>query len=135
MPAASYDITIEQGATFHLSARFGTLLVDQDGNAVLDDAGNRQIDVPRDFTDCTFRMQVRGHTKHGAVMFTVTSEDVDGGISAENGTVTIEVPDELTDLVTKDGFWDLKCYNTDDTEDRLLEGTVTADLATTTDAA
>ena len=137
MTAAVYDIHIEQGATFRFPKfRFGTLLVDANGDPVLDPAGNQQIDIPRDFTGCRFRCQMRKAKKTTSeVIFTVTSEDIDGGITAGlDGSVVIVVPDEQTDAATKDGWWDLKCYNQDKTEDRLIEGAVTVDVAVTTDA-
>jgi hypothetical protein len=137
MSAAVYDIKMEQGATFRFPKfRFGTLLVDAQGEPILDSNGNQQIDVPRDFTGCKFRCQMRKAKKTTAeVVFTVTSEDTNGGITAGlDGSVNIIVPDESTDAVTKDGWWDLKCYNPDKTEDRLIEGAVTVDVAVTTDA-
>jgi len=137
MAAAVYNITLEQGATFRFPKfQFGTLLVDANGDAILDADGNQQIDVGRDFTGCKFRLQMRKSKKPtGEEVFTITSEDLDGGISADaDGNVVCVVPDEKTDAVTKDGFWDLKCYNPDGTEDRLLEGQVTVDIAVTVDA-
>jgi len=138
MAAANYDIMVEQGATFRFPKfQFGTLLVDGAGQPILDPEGNQQIDVGRDFTGCKFRLQMRKSKKTTAeVFFTVTSEDTDGGITADaNGNVSIVVPDEKTDAATRDGYWDLKCYNPDQTEDRLLEGAVTISVATTVDAA
>jgi hypothetical protein len=138
MAAATYDIMVEQGATFRFPRfQFGTLLVDTSGKPILDAGGNMQIDIPRDFTGCKFRLQMRKSKKTTAeVFFTITSEDIDGGISADaQGNVFCVVPDEKTDAVTKDGYWDLKCYNPDETEDRLLEGAVVVDVATTVDAA
>jgi hypothetical protein len=137
MPAARYDVTIEQGATFRFPKfRFGTLLVDGQGDPVLDPSGNPQIDVGRDFTGCTFRLQMRVSKKSTAdVVFTLTSEDTNGGIEADaQGNITVIVPDELTDAAAKGGFYDLKCYNPDQTDDRLVEGAVTVDPAVTTDA-
>ena len=136
MTAAVYNIKVEQGATFRFPKfQFGTLLVDTNGDPILDSDGNQQIDEGRDFTGCKFRVQMRKSKKYTAeVIFTVTSEDTDGGITGDtNGNVIIVVPDELTDLVTKDGFWDLKCYNLDGTEDRLVEGEVTVNLGVTVD--
>jgi hypothetical protein len=138
MAAAIYDVMVEQGATFRFPRfQFGTLLVDVNGKPILDGSGNLQIDIPRDFTGCKFRLQMRKSKKTTAeVIFTITSEDVDGGISADNqGNVFAIVPDEKTDAVNRDGYWDLKCYNPDGTEDRLLEGAVVVDVATTVDAA
>ena len=103
---------------------------------ILDPAGNQQIDIPRDFTGCKFRCQMRKAKKTTSEeIFTVTSEDTNGGITAGlDGSITIVVPDEQTDAATKDGWWDLKCYNPDKSEDRLIEGAVTVDVAVTTDA-
>jgi|SRR5580765_939117 len=138
MPAATYDITIEQGATFRFPKfRFGTLLVDSNGDPILDVDGNQQIDVPHDFTGCSFRVQIRKKQKPDAdVMVTLTSEDTDGGITGDaQGNIIIVIPDELTDAVASGGFWDLKCYNPDLTEDRLVEGSVSFSPAVTVDAA
>jgi hypothetical protein len=134
--AVIYNIALEQGATFRFPKfRFGTLLTDAQGNPILDPDGNQQIDVPRDFTGCKFRLQMRRGKKASAdVVFTVTSEDDDGGISADaSGTIVIVVPDEATDAADKGGYYDLKCYNPDQTEDRLVEGQVAVDPAVTTD--
>ena len=137
MAAAVYDIKIEQGATFRFPKfRFGTLKVDANGDPILDPAGNQQIDIPRDFTGCKFRCQMRKAKKTTSEeIFTVTSEDTNGGITAGlDGSITIVVPDEQTDAATKDGWWDWKCYNQNKSEDRLIEGAVTVDVAVTTDA-
>ena len=137
MAAAVYDVVVEQGATFRFPKfQFGTLKVDVDGNPILDAGGNVQIDEGRDFSGCKFRVQMRkGKKVSSEVVFTVTSEDTNGGVHGDSmGNVTITVPDESTDKVETDGFWDLKCYNLDGTEDRLLEGKVTVNLAVTVDA-
>jgi len=137
MPAVQYDITIEQGATYHFPRfRFGTLLVDDVGDPILDADGNQQIDVPRDFTGCKFRLQMRKDQKPTSdAIFTITSEDTNGGISiATDGAIVCVVPDEQTDAVSKPGYWDLKCYNLDGSEDRLVEGKVLLSPAVTTDA-
>jgi hypothetical protein len=134
--AAVFNIKVEQGATFRFPKfQFGTLLVDAEGAPIPGPDGNPQIDVPRDFTGCTFRLQMRASKKpDGDEFFTVTSEDSDGGISADDqGVITIVVPDEQTDKVVKNGFYDLKCYNPDQTEDRLVEGAVSVSTAVTTD--
>ncbi len=136
MTAAVYNIRIEQGATFRFPKfQFGTLKVDASGVPILDAGGNQQIDVPRDFTGCTFRLQMRASKKATSdEYFTITSEDTDGGISANaQGEITIIVPDEQTDKAEKGGFYDLKCYNPDLTEDRLVEGQVAVSPAVTTD--
>jgi len=137
MAAATYNIAIEQGATFRFpNFRFGTELQDEDGEPILDGDGNRQIDVGRDFTGCTFKLTMRKSKKTTAEeIFTVTSEDTDGGISADDdGNVSIIVPDERTDAAAKGGYYDLKCYNPDGTEDRLVEGQVAVDPAVTLDS-
>jgi hypothetical protein len=138
MPAVTYNVALEQGATFRFPKfRFGTLLVDSEGLPILDTDGNQQIDVPRDFTGCKFRLQMRASKKPTAeVFFTLTSEDTDGGITGDDtGTIVIVVPDELTDAAAKNGYYDLKCYNPDQTDDRLVEGQVAVDPAVTVDAA
>jgi len=135
--AVVYNVRVEQGATFYFPKfQFGTLLVDGTGKPVLGPDGNYQIDVPRDFTGCTFRLQMRTAKKPTSdELFTVTSEDTNGGIAADTeGVITIVVPDEATDLAVKGGFYDLKCYNPNGTEDRLVEGQVTVNPAVTTDA-
>ena len=136
MPAAVYNIALEQGATFRFPRfQFGTLLVDAEGKPILDPDGNPQVDVGRDFTGCTFRLQMRRSKKTSAEeVFTLTSEDPDGGIQADsNGNIVIVVPDEKTDKADKNGYYDLKCYNPDLTEDRLIEGNVSVNAATTAD--
>jgi hypothetical protein len=138
MTAAVYDIAIEEGATFRFPKfQFGTLLVDANGEPILDADGNQQIDVGRDFTGCKFRVQIRKRKRPDAeILITITSEDTDGGISADNeGNVVIVVPDEMTDKVVSNGYWDLKCYNPNQTEDRLVEGSVAVNRAVTVDAA
>jgi len=136
MSAAIYNVVIEQGATFRFPRfQFGTLLVDANSEPILDSDGNYQIDEPRDFTGCKFRIQLRLKQRTDAdIVCTITSEDIDGGITGDaNGNIEATIPDELTDKVIKNGYWDLKCYNPDQTEDRLVEGTVTARLAVTAD--
>lgn len=137
MTAATYDISIEQGATYRSPVfQFGSLLVDEDSEPILDGEGNMQIDEGRDFTGCEFRVQIRKRKRTDAdVIITLTSDDLDGGITADDiGHVSFVIPDELTDLVVSNGYWDLKCYNADDTEDRLIEGAVSINKAVTVDA-
>ena len=135
MLPGNYPIVVKEGATFTLPFRVGSKLVDGDGNPVLDSNGREQVDVGRDFTGCTFRAQMRVAQKPTAtLMATITSEDSNGGISADDsGNVMMVWPDEQMDGVTKNGWWDIKCYNVDGTEDCLLEGTVTVDRAITAD--
>jgi hypothetical protein len=138
MTAAVYDITVEEGATFRFPKfQFGTLKVDAGGVPILDPDGNQQIDVPRDFTGCKFRVQIRKRQRPDAeILTTLTSEDTDGGITGDaQGNVVIVLPDEKADLVNSNGYWDLKCYNPDQTEDRLVEGSVSVNRAVTVDAA
>lgn len=144
MTAANIDLAFEQGATKTWRARVGTLLVDVDGVPILDSNGNKQIDVGRDFSNCTARAQVRlkkdkvnsdGTVESYPALLTVTTEDTDGGITLDDqGNVVVVFPDESTDaLIYPKGYWDLKIYNQDGTEERLFEGAVTVDTAVTKD--
>lgn len=143
MAAATYNITVEQGATYTLTARTGTLLVDANGVPILDANGNQQIQTGTDYTGCHARAQIAykkdkvtaaGTTTYPALV-TVTDTDLVGGITLDStGHITIVFPDTSMDaLVYPTGVWDLKIYWPNGTESRVLEGTVTVDLAVTKD--
>ncbi len=104
MPAAKYDIVIEQGATFikELTWKNG--------------AG-----TPVDLTGRTARMQLRRTVDSAEVVHTMTTEN--GGITLGGaaGTVTMSIPATTTATFTHDGVYDLEIVN-GSSVDRLVQG-------------
>jgi hypothetical protein len=75
MPAATYDILVEQGATYRMSLIYGrkTGALDSDGNEII---------TPYDLTGAVARLQVR-QRRGSEVLISATSI---------NGGITIDVP-------------------------------------------
>lgn len=105
MPAANYDIVIEQGATFNLSI----IWKDADGNGI-------------DISDCTARMQIRKSYPSNEVVLSLT--DTDGiFIGSVFGSIDIEIPADVTEtLDLRRGAYDLEIENSAGTVTRLLQG-------------
>lgn len=108
MPAATYPIYIEQGATYLLQARWK------------DSAG-----VLVNLTGYKGRMQVRRRASSDEVLLSLTTEN--GGITLGGalGTVSVRGNAALTALVTgKKAAYDLELESADGTVTRILQGSV-----------
>ena len=93
MTAAVYNIKVEQGATFRFPKfQFGTLLVDTNGDPILDSDGNQQIDEGRDFTGCKFRVQMRKSKKYTAEAKLFVNAPNDPYLRTQEQTVTPQAP-------------------------------------------
>jgi hypothetical protein len=125
MPAASYDLYIEQGATFRFSMVYGH----QDGT--VDVNGNPNV-VPYDLTNAKLRMQIR-QRRGGEVLVAATTTN--GGIIVEtpsSGRFTMILTDEVTDSLTiKRAMYDLECQWPSGEVSRVLQGKVTISPAIT----
>lgn len=113
MPAALFNITVEQGATWSRDLRLST------------SAG------PVDLTGYSGRGQVRrSKSKTSAKLadFTVTVV-----APATGGIVRITLPASVTAAITVSGFFDIELYTAGDAEVvRLVKGRVTLDKEVTT---
>lgn len=90
MPAANYDLWIEQGATFRFAMVFGF----RDGT--LDADGNPTM-TPYDLTGCKVRMQIR-RSRGSEVLVSATTSN--GGIKVTDpvgGRIEVTITDEATD--------------------------------------
>jgi hypothetical protein len=106
MPAAKYDFTIEQGATFSL----GFAWKSDDGIAV-------------DLTGYTARMQVRQSVGSPDVLLDATTENGLLSIDEETGRVNISLPASVTTAMTwRRGRYDIEVEAPDGTVTRLVEG-------------
>jgi hypothetical protein len=106
MSAKTYNITIEQGATFRLNVRW----LDPDDN-------------PIDITGYTARMQVRRRYNDPDAVLSLTSDDGDIAIGNEAGTVDVTASaDDTAAIGIKCGVYDLELESPAGTVTRLLEG-------------
>jgi hypothetical protein len=107
MPAAHYDLIIEQGATFEKTVTWK----DSDGNAV-------------DLTGYTARMQIRRSKSSTTTILSITTDDAItlGGTA---GTVAISIPAATTATFTfRRAVYDLELVSGGGVVYRLLEGVV-----------
>lgn len=117
MPAGSYDIYIEQGATYNL-----TITVRDDD------------DVLRDLTGYSARMHIRTTIEAPdppmLALTTANSRIALGGVA---GTVVLLIEDEDTALLTAGGpyVYDLELESAGGDVERLIEGEVTVDREVT----
>lgn len=118
MAAATYNLYIEQGATFRFSlvAGYKTGAKDPQGNDIVE---------PYDLTGCSARMQIR-QRRGGEVLVAATT--LNGGIvfeDAVNGKMSVCITDEATDKLTMSkAKYDLEIgYPSGDVK-RILEGLV-----------
>lgn len=93
MSAASYDLAIEQGATFRFTMVYGRKdgTLDSDGNPIV---------IPYDITGCVARMQIR-QRRGSEVLISATTSN--GGIvitDALAGKLTVTITDEATESLT-----------------------------------
>jgi hypothetical protein len=109
MVASTYDILIEQGATFMLSA-------------IWRDAGGSPIDL----TGYTARMQVRQKVTSANAELSLTSQAGDITLGDEAGTIVVLVSaGDTAALSIRRGVYDLELESTSGVVTRLLEGVVT----------
>lgn len=119
MVAATYNMTIEQGATYRLVMVYGRKSGTQDAQ------GNEIVD-PYDITGCAARMQVR-QRRDSEVLISATT--LNGGILIPTGTdgkLIITISDEATDsLSVKKALYDLELSYPSGDVVRVMQGKVT----------
>lgn len=109
MAAATYDILIEQGATFQLN------LVYKDSN-----------DTPIDISGYTARMQVRRSYDAPTPLLDLTTENGCITLGGAAGTIAVEASSTLTkDLPTKPSVYDLELISPQSVVTRLIRGAAT----------
>lgn len=108
MAAATYDILIEQGATFQL-------------NLIYRDSDNAPIDV----SGHTARMQVRRTYDAPTPLLNLTTENGAITLGGAAGTLDISAAPDLTrELPPKGGVYDLELVAPSGVVVRLIRGTV-----------
>lgn len=109
MAAATYDIEIEQGATFRM------LLQWLDSN-----------ESPVDLSGYTARMQIRRTHSSNVTLAEATTEDGRIVLSGATGFVTVVLPAEATAAIKgESAVYDLELESADGFVTRLIEGEVT----------
>lgn len=120
MPAANYDLYIEQGATFRFTSTYGY----KDGT--VDVNGNETV-IPYDLAGCRIRMQIR--VRQGAQVLASASTANNGIVIATPTTLgkfTVTLTDELTDTLTVSrAKWDLEVGYPSGDVVRVMQGKVT----------
>lgn len=118
MPAASYDLYIEQGATFRFSMVYGHY------DGTLDSSGNDTV-IPYDITGCQIRIQIR-QRRGSMVLIAATSRN--GGVVIDDGPAgkfTVTVSDEATDSLTiTKAKYDLEISWPSGDVNRIIQGNV-----------
>ena len=115
MPAAYYDLYVEQGATFKRTIRW----LDKD-------------DAPIDIVGYTARMQIRRTIKSEEVLVELTTENGRIVIESEPGEFSIIMPAELTaGFEFLRAVYDLEVESPEGVVDRLLKGCVYVDREVT----
>lgn len=109
MTAGTHNITVEQGATFTLSA-------------VYKDSAGAVVDL----TGYTARMQIRKRKSTTTTLSDSTTANGEIAITALSGLVVVTIPAATTaDFEGKTAFYDLELEDAAGTVTRLLEGVVT----------
>jgi len=109
MTAGIYDITIEQGATFSLSATWK----DSTGSAV-------------NLTGYTARMQVRHFKDSTTTLANLTTENNGIVLGAALGTITVTITATATAAMPAlEAFYDLELQSAGGVVTRLLQGKAT----------
>jgi hypothetical protein len=109
MPAATMNITIEQGATYR------KVLIWKTGTP----------ETPVDLTDVTARAQIRAEIDADAVLLSMTTEN--GGITITPLAGQIELyisADDTAEISWASGVWDLELVLADGDVVRLVKGRV-----------
>lgn len=128
MPAASYDIFIEQGATFRLTMVYGF-----DSGTV--DVNGDPITTPYDITGCDIRMQIR--QRRGATPL-ITATTGNGAVSIVDGPagklqVTLTAT-QTNQLAVSRALYDLEVEFPSGDVTRVIQGKVTVSPNITQDA-
>lgn len=129
MPAATYDLYIEQGTTLRFTGTYARY----DGTTNVD--GSQHM-IPYDLSDCQIRMQIR--QRPGApVLASATTRN--GGIVIDpdptTGRFIVTLTDELTDTFTIGrARWDCEVSFPSGDVLRILQGKVTISPNITMDA-
>ena len=130
MPAATYPLQIEQGATFRRTLTWGPAAAPA---AALSGPFTVEptMGTPYDLTRCTARMQIR-RTRNDVVLVELTDDNGGLLLGGTAGTVEIVITATQTDLlnVTK-AVYDLEIVFPSGDVVRLLEGAVAVDLNVT----
>jgi len=120
MPAATYDVLIEQGATFRLPFVYGFR------TGATDPATGAPVVAPYDLTGCKARMHVRSSVNSETPLLEASSDT--GGITLEPtaGKITVTLTDEQTATLTgRRAVYDLEVEYPSGDVKRVLQGKVT----------
>jgi hypothetical protein len=114
MIAGTYNIYCEEGTTF---TRVLTILVP--------DEVDPEITTPYDLSNHTARMQVRRTITTQDAMVELTTEN--GGLTIDdgNGSITIQMSDQVTASLTSSGVYDLEIIDDSGNVSRVVQGTFT----------
>jgi hypothetical protein len=108
MTAATYDFTIEQGATLAKTLIW-----------------NDSTGSPVDLTGYTARMQVRQSVSSTTVLLELTSADGEIVITPSTGTIVLNFPAATTAAITwRHGKYDLELESSTGIVTRLIEGQI-----------
>ena len=113
MIAGTYNIYCEQGTTF---MRVLTVLVP--------DQVDPEITTPYDLSNHTARMQVR-RTIDSPKMVELTTQNGGLTIDDDNGSITIQMADEVTASLTSSGVYDLEIIDSIGRVSRVVQGAFT----------
>ena len=115
MPAGSYDILIEQGATF-----------------IRDIVWKDSMGVPVDVTGYTARMQLRAQKSSTEILLSLTTENGCITMGSTDGKVHLEIPAETTATYSaRRAVYDLEMIDPEGIVTRLLEGGVELSMEVT----
>lgn len=128
MAAATYDLYVEQGATFRMNMTYGR----RDGTL---DLNGDPVVIPYDLTGCTARLQIR--QRRGALVL-ISATTTNGGIVFDadptSGKMVITFSDEATDALTMSrARYDLELEYPSGDVVRILQGKVSIDGNITAD--
>lgn len=114
MLAGTYNIKIDQGATFYRRIT----LTEPDGTLY-------------DLTGYTARMQIRRELSDDDVVIELTTDNGMILLGGEDGTIDLMMSAEDTSDITRDGVYDLEIVDDGDNVYRVLKGSVRVNLEVT----
>lgn len=115
--AQTYDITIDQGATFS----FAFTWKDANGDRV-------------DLTGYSAKMQIREYYSSSTPVLELSTTDGSITLGGTSGVVTVTASDEATrDIAIDSGVYDIELYSPLGTTKRLIQGKVTISPEVTRD--